>query len=126
MLTEVPYSKVSGYLSRAKRDGVSLKNAMGARWFKIAGVDGFCSVLPISRDGSKVRIKGFWIAPEYRGQGVGTLAFQALIELLEKEGSVKIIESISRKIRFYESQGFKKVKQLPSATTEKWRFHKCL
>lgn len=126
MLTEVPYGKVAGYLNRAKRDGVSLKNAYGARWFQIEGVDGFCCVLPLARDGSKVRIKGFWIAPEYRGQGVGTRAFQALIRLLETDESVKIIESISRRIQFYEAQGFKKVKQLPSATTEKWRFQKCL
>ena len=126
MLTEVPYTSVAGYTSRAKRDGVSLKDARGARWFQIDAVEGFCCVLPLAKDGSKVRIKGFWIAPEFRGAGVGTRAFEALMQILQSSASVKIIESISRKIRFYESQGFHKVKQLPSATTEKWRLHKCL
>ena len=126
MLREISYQQVAGYRSRVEREGVSLKNAQGTRWFSIEGVDGFCAFLPVRRDGSKVRIKGFWVAPEFRGMGTGTRAFEELIRLLRAEKGIEVVESISRKVRFYEKQGFKKVRRMPSATTEKWRFEKWL
>jgi len=120
MLVPCDYSYPSKFARRAIADGVSVKPDARTKWFRIAGVDGFCGLIPTDKNGTKVRIKGVWIAPEFRGQGAGSEVAHDLIEEAKKLGATTI-ETISRKFKFYERLGFSRVRKMPSATTEKWK-----
>lgn len=111
------------WLRQAAKDGVSRGRVSRAKWFRIQGCDGFCAYLPINSAGTKVRIKGFWIAPEWRGRGLGEQAFDALLERIKTDfPQCSTVESISRKIDFYKRKGFTPTAEMPSATTAKYKW----
>jgi GNAT superfamily N-acetyltransferase len=108
-LKKVTFKDNLVYQTRAGRDRISVADAKDAIWFQFVDGDdvlGICSMLPLPRNGG--RVKAVWVKPEHRGVGNGTEMIEQLLQFARDAGADRL-EVIAYNPKFYEARGFKPV-----------------
>ena len=110
LLLEVGFLGVRKYSNLAKKERVSISNTNNTRWFefKLDGESVGCCALIYQ--GKKVRIKGVYLLPQYRGHGHGVFMDDCLLSIAEEDG-INIVEVLTLHPKFYKSRGFKIIKE---------------
>lgn len=112
-LRAVSYGTIAPYKAQAARDRVSVSDTKNTQWYMLPGQEGFGALLQTA---DAVRVKGVYVFPEYRGEGLGTALTEALIRVAIATG--KTLEVLAYNPGFYESRGFERQNQLPNGA---WR-----
>ena len=101
-IKEVEHSAVWSWRSRAARDHVSLKDSRRTRWFKAGDLG--CAGLYTMGSG-RARLKGIWVDPAFRHQGIGTRLTEHLMALARAE-DFNHIEAYAWDGKWYLARGF--------------------
>lgn len=115
----VTFLEVKRFSGRAAKERVSIKDSKNTQWYLY---DEDRAVIGIYyKKPTVARIKGVWVAPEMRGQGIGTKITELFIDTLLKQGCQ--IEVYAHNPSFYEQRGFiersRNQFNVPFLTTEK-------
>lgn len=121
----MPYREVAPWKAAAARERVSLSDTPATHWFvwrvpppsspsDTDGEDGegepvaagCCGLLLLP--GAWARIKGVYVPPPYRGQGVGDAMTRALIAWA-RERYVSVLEVLAYNPGYYERLGWRRV-----------------
>ena len=101
MIQQVGHAKVWPWRSRAARERVDLKDTPTTRWF----MDGDLACAGLLSLASGVRIKGVYVDPAFRGQGIGTRLTEHLIDLATLEGC-GYVDAYAWNAKWYTERGF--------------------
>ena len=96
---EVDYIEVRPWASRAARDHVDLADTPRTRWWKVDDVA--CAGLMLVGHGA--RVKGVYVDPAFRGQGIGT---ELTEYVLAQCAGLDFIEAYAWNAPWYEARGF--------------------
>lgn len=113
---QVEFRDVAHLASRAAKERVSISNTRGTTWF--AAFDGElvgCGAVLVQ--GQKARLKASWIAPKYRGQGVGLGLLKARIAYAENNPAINRLEVFSVRPRIFLELGFQPISVLREGVT---------
>lgn len=113
-LIEVDYQYVARWARSAARERVSVSPTANTRWYRAVGHEGFCGLL---KRGDTLRVKGVYVHPEWRGQGIGAAMTDALLRIAEAAPEGRI-EVLAYNPSFYEARGFERAGQLRNGA---WR-----
>lgn len=118
----VSYSQIQPFASRAAKDHVSAKDSKNTLWFMYDNnrtEPCFCGLYDT---GNGQRIKGVWVHPNRRKQGIGEQMTLALIDYATKQLNTARVEVFAYNSTFYESLGFVKFGYLNNgaAKLHKW------
>jgi len=104
----VSYKDIVKWRAAAAKEHVSLQESIGAHWFTVDGVG--CGAVAISRIGpiARGRIKGIWLDPAFRGQGLGTEFTSWLIDWAWTQ-ECKTLDVFAVNERFYLARGWQLV-----------------
>ena len=118
-MDKVEYRKIKPFINIAAKDGVNLKDSKNTSWF-LHCRDGHHAIagLIVNPKTGYARIKGVWVDPIIRGNGVGSSITLSLIMLAKSYSFVHTIEVFAYNRRHYEDRGFVCVE---SATQKKKR-----
>ena len=103
----VSYDVVAPFASRAAKEHVALGRTANTEWFAVQNhgeMRGFAALMKI---GSGFRLKGFWVHPDHRGNGIGTALLTTLIGIAEDRCASKV-EALALNPRIYETLGFRR------------------
>jgi N-acetylglutamate synthase-like GNAT family acetyltransferase len=103
---EVRFADVAHLASRAAKERVSISDTRGTTWF--GAFDGEligCGAVLIQSQ--KARLKASWIAPKYRGKGVGMGLLKTRILYAENNPAINRLEVFSIRPRIFLELGFK-------------------
>lgn len=113
---EVAYAEIAHLAGRAAKERVSIADTKGTTWFgafdsELVG----CAAILVA--GQKARLKACWIAPAYRGRGVGRALLAIRIAHAENNPAINRIEVYSVKPRIFLELGFKALRPLRAGVT---------
>jgi ribosomal protein S18 acetylase RimI-like enzyme len=78
-----------------------------------AQIIGCIALAPL--DNTTAAVRSFFIAPEYKGRGIGTLLWQSLFTIAQSQGVIQLVaEADPASLAFYENLGFVTQKLVPS------------
>lgn len=107
-IEEVPYEAVLPFKSAAVKDGITMSNPAGARWFaavRDGKIIGFASLLPIAIG---YRIRSNYVEPNERGQGVFRNLANVLLNICEERcASIEVL--VDDMEEFWLNHGFRVV-----------------
>lgn len=113
VLREAGIEEVHKWKRQAEREGVSVKETKGkTRWYvweEVGEVLGFGGYIWATK--TKARIKGIYVLPENRGQGVGVKMTEGIMAKAREEGAEKL-EAVALNPKFYEERGFHRTKEI--------------
>lgn len=108
-LVAIDYTPTIAQLkSVAARERVSLSDTRSTYWFRTDDNSGVCGAIEVA---GRVRIKGVWVYPEWRGLGIGSAMTEALIKWIEQRYDCPI-EVLAYNPAFYEARGFRRTGEL--------------
>ena len=112
------FNEIKGYALKAAREHVSLKYGGKTQWYlaeKDGVIQGMAGLLPLARNA--IRVKGVYVLPVDRGQGIGTQLTEYLInKALERQ--VTRVEAYALNPGFYLKRGFKEAGRLPNGAVK--------
>ena len=110
-LVEVPFSYVQRFAAQAAKEGVAVKPTSSRTiWFRSAAHEGFCGLIEFAP--GKWRVKGVFVQPEFRGEGLGAAMTDELIKHASDVLHAETIEVIALNPSFYEARQFKKLNEI--------------
>ena len=119
-LVLVERGELAAFVRPAAREHVDLKATKASTWWFVAdGREGCGGLLELSP--RRMRLRGAYVAPEWRGQGIGTRLALGRIEVAERLGFVEL-ETISVNPPFFERLGFRRVREIRPGS---WRMLRC-
>lgn len=104
-LLQVDYADVKKFGSLAKRERVAISDTKNTYWFEIQlhrEVVGVCGLYLAT---NKCRIKGDWILPQYRGQGLGEFITKCRLDIA-RSLDFKLVEVLTLHPHYYEAKCF--------------------
>lgn len=116
-IREVPFSEVQPYASRAAREHVSISDTRDTRWYMGVEKSDVAGVAGLFRFRSMLRIKGVWVAPNFRGRGLGDQFVKHLLAVAEDE-CAPLIEAYVWNAAYYHRLGFKVAGTLPNGAVK--------
>ena len=93
-LQEVEFIDVKQFASRGSKERVSISDTNNTLWFHIMNKDEIIGCCGLYLAKKKIRIKGDWIRPEWRGKGFGEFITQCRM-YIAKEMDYELIEVLT-------------------------------
>ena len=112
----ISYTLVRPFVSKAAKDHVSLKDSKDTFWYGVEESDELIGIAGLLKVKNGYRIKGVYIKPSLRGQGIGSTLTEFLIN--QCDSKFAMIEAFAYNPSFYEKRGFKRYGQLPNGAVK--------
>lgn len=106
MLVEVQYSYVAKYARLATRERVSMASTGNTVWFRTPAHEGFCAIIQLGEDAG--RIKGMFVHPECRRQGLATGMVKDCVKYARGRNWSRI-EALAYRPEIYTRLGFRQI-----------------
>ncbi len=100
----VDYGVISSLKSAAAREGVSLGCTKNTEWYAVLVDNLVIGVAGLIRISTGFRLKGFYVMPEHRGNGIGRTLLDYLIEICSDRFAS--VEVLTRHPEAYLKRGF--------------------
>ena len=104
-LLQVSFLDVKKFSSLGKRERVSISDTSNTYWFHIVSNNEVVGVCGLYLAAKKCRIKGDWILPQNRGEGLGEFITKCRLKIA-KELGYSLIEVLTLHPHYYEAKGF--------------------
>jgi N-acetylglutamate synthase-like GNAT family acetyltransferase len=101
----VTFEAVRHLARRAAADHVSLTETRDTVWYATRSSGLVVATAALMRVGSGMRLKGAWVEPAWRGQGIGAAMVDGRIRIAE-DACASFLETLSLHPEFFERRGF--------------------
>jgi ribosomal protein S18 acetylase RimI-like enzyme len=125
-IREAAFRIVQPFAGRAAREHVSISETRDTRWFvgvlrdaprDVPGEYAIAGVAGLLKFRSQLRIKGVWVAPTFRGRGLGNAFVEHFLAIAEDECAPSI-EAFVANVSYYQGLGFRQTSTLPNGAVK--------